>query len=158
MYRKGFTMKTILQYGFLAALLVLTACNGGNSLFATERLKSDAAYDMQQTLMGGQNFDLSRVFTLRMLVNGTRVDVTSLTPEVLALEGKERSRAATVMAFSQDRSQVIMFTRDPQTGEGYVRKVGVNELKNKPVIEFPLVVGNTVTTAKFEVMDLTVLP
>lgn len=150
-------MKKLMTYTSVVAVLLLAACNG-SGLFRTEHLKSDAAYEMQQTLMSGQTLDLSRVYTLRLMVNGTRVDVVSITPEVLALEGTERNRAATVMAFNAERSHVVMFTRNPETGEGYVRRVGIDELRKKPVIEFPMVVGNTVTNAKFEVMDLTILP
>ncbi len=140
-------------------LLALSGCSaGGYNLLRTDTLASDAAYETQQTLMGGQNMDLSRVYTARMLVNGTRVDVTSLAPEVLGLEGKEKSRAATVLTFSRDRNHVIFFTRDPETGQGYLKQIAVQELRQRPVFEFPLVVGNTVTTGKFEVIDLTVLP
>ncbi|TAH32235.1 MAG: hypothetical protein EYC62_09430 [Alphaproteobacteria bacterium] len=149
-------MKRIYQVSVLAMLAVISACAAPN--LTSERLDSGAAYDMQQTLMGAQNLDMSHVYTVRMLVNGTRVDVTSLSPEVIGLEGQEKNRYATVLVFSQNRDSVIFFTRDPETGEGYRRSIGLNELRQRPVFEFPLVVGTTVTTAKFEVIDVTVLP
>lgn len=139
----------------ITAVILLTACQNLPVLELTTLSRPDAL-TYQQTLLGSQNLDLSQVITVRLLVNGTRVDVTSLTPEVLALEGEGDARAATVMAFSTDRSQVILFTRNPETGEGMVRKFTPDELRAKPVFQFPLVVGTTVTNAKFEVIDVIV--
>ncbi len=151
-------MKNISKLSAFLALFLLAACVGAPNFLGYESLDSKSAYEMQQTLMGAQNLDMSRVYTVRMLVNGTRVDVTSLSPEVIGLEGKEEKRYATVLVFSQNRDHVIFFTRDPETGQGYMRHISVNELRNRPAFEFPLVVGNTVTSAKFEVIDMTVLP
>jgi len=136
----------------------LAACQSRYNLFNQEMLQKDAAYELQQTLLGAQNMDMNRVYTVRMLVNGTRVDATSLSPSVLALEGKEEKRAATVLCFTSDYRQLIFFTRDPETGEGYSRRIALNDLQKKPSFEFPLVVGTTVTPAKFEIIDVTVLP
>ncbi len=149
--------KTRFLWIVLLVAAAVTAC-GGYVFWNGERLKPDAAYEMQQTLLGGQNMDLGRVYTVRMLVNGTRVDATSLTPEVIALEGKDTQRAATIATYSPDRTHIILFTRDPETGEGFVKRMTLDELRQKPSFEFPVVVGNTVAAGKFEVLDLIILP
>ncbi len=153
--------KSLFALASVVVTIGLASCNlnfGGGNLAESPSLSKNDAYEMQQTLMGGQSLDISRVYTARMLVNGARVDVTSLAPEVLALEGKEQSRAATVLTFDAERKNVIFFTRDPETGQGFLRNVAVLDLAKKPAFDFPMVVGNTITNGRFEVIDLTMLP
>ncbi len=139
----------------ITAVVLLAACQTLPMMQYTTLSRTEAL-SYQQTLLGAQNLDLSQVITVRLLVNGTRVDVTSLAPEVLALEGEGDARAATVMVFSADRSELVLFTRNPETGEGMARRITPDELRTRPVFQFPMVVGSTVTNAKFEVIDVIV--
>jgi hypothetical protein len=142
----------------LGLVLALSACQNLGDIFGQASLGRADALTYQQTLLGGQNLDLSRVVIVRMFVNGTRVDATSLNPEVLAMEGEGDNRAATVLAFNAARDGLIFFSRDPESGQGFVKEASVEELAKKPVFEFPLVVGTTVTMAKFEIVDVVTRP
>ncbi|MGE0252702.1 MAG: hypothetical protein AB7G80_03100 [Dongiaceae bacterium] len=135
-------------------LAALSACAKVGYFFNQgEKRGGKEAYLLQQTLLGAQNIDPGRVHTVRLLVNGQRVEVTSQAPSVIASEGEEQERFVSLIVFSPDYSHLIFFTRSPENGQALMQRVLLAGLGAKPSFTFPIVTGPTVSPARIEVLD-----
>lgn len=120
----------------------------------TKRLAPSIALTEQQQLMSPPNVDASGVLLASLDINGQQYDVSSFSPVILARTGEGASEAATIIRFSADRTSLILFSRNPQTGDGQQVTLSRSQMKQKPSFTFPIISDGKLKPARVRVAKL----
>jgi hypothetical protein len=94
------------------------------------------------------NFD--RVIVLRMLMEGQRVEVTSIAPSSIVAEP---ARGNLTIFNIGDRKTLILFTRDGKNIKGYRREIPLAELQPGATFRFPVAQDPGVVVEREFVVD-----
>ena len=116
---------------------LLTACAASVGPPLTPVADPDQALAMQHRLRA-QNLDVGRITVARLRVDGEPLEVTSLLPVIVAEARINNGSAYTIFRFSADREHLVLFTRDPATGEGVRLDLARAEWRQGRVIQFPV--------------------
>jgi hypothetical protein len=147
---------------FIAAGLVVAVATSAAALAQVGQPEQIAAKDaqaVQTSLADSKGFDLSVVFVARVMVDGTRHEFTSLQPEVLGHAGAGDSQALSLVRFNEEKTALVLFTRNPKSGGASRLVIPVATLEKKPHFTFPVVTDDgKLATRKFEVLEVKHLP
>jgi hypothetical protein len=146
--------------GIAAFFLVFSLASGAEAQIGKpEKIAAAQAPAMMHALAGNQTLDLSLVFIARVTIDGTRRDLTSLKPEILGHSGDGTKLAMSVARIDKEKSQLILFTLNPQNGAGSRLVIPLAALEKKPQFSFPIVnEDGTVSQRKFAVLDYRHMP
>lgn len=120
---------------------------------AASDLSAEAALEKQQELLDQKGAD-GGLTVARLMIDGKQVDVASVSSVVLARTGKDDQAAATIIRFSEDKSALVFFSRNPSTGKGKILKVPAKDLASKPQFSFPVLKDGTLKTTNIAVMSV----
>ena len=116
-----------------------------------ETLSPGQAASLQAEILKGTPPDLSRVYITRLQIGQRIIDVASLQPALLAEEKRGEYWAVSVFAYNENKSALVLFSRDPQSGLGYRLKLPADKLKEGMVFAFPLLRGGTLEQSEVRV-------
>ena len=103
-----------------------------------------AADATEKRLLGQPRFTLAKVYVVRLAIDGHPVQATSLVPAFFrGYEPVERGfnrdgrRAFSLITFSEDRSKLVIYTRDPDKKQAYKLQVPLEVIEATQSLSFP---------------------
>ena len=131
-------LRNVLLISMIGALGAVLAPQAGGASPEPERLAPAEAADAQAALLEWPKIDLSVVYVIRLTVDGRPVEVTSLAPTLVSNDLNGTHWAASVFAYTADKSALVLFSRDPASGAGYRLTLPVAELTEGHEFRFPV--------------------
>ena len=128
--------RVLMLLGALGVILVPRT--GVAAVPEPDRVPPAEAAAVQAALLEMPKIDLSIVYVVRLMVDGRLVEVTSLAPTLLTDDLKGNHWAATVFAYSADKSTLVLFSRDPESGAGYRLTLPVGNVVEGLEFRFPV--------------------
>ena len=120
----------------LAALL--TACAAPQDT-PIVKLTDRARVLAMQGELRGRHPNLGGIAVARLRVGGEPLEVTSVLPVTVAAVTNDNGPSYTIFLFSPDREQLVLFTRDPVTGDGFRAELARAKWQPGWVIHFPVI-------------------
>jgi hypothetical protein len=100
--------------------------------------KMDPHLLLQQQMEKG-SMDFSRVTTVRLLRDGKRLEVISVSPTLVARATVAGEEAKTLFAINERVDALVLFSRDIPGTRSVKTEMPLSQLKSKPSFVFPVV-------------------
>ena len=143
--------RQVLATLLIGAFGVALAAGAGAASLEPERVAPAEAADMQAALLETPKFDLSLFLLTRLTVDGRRVEVTSLGPTLVADDLRGAHWAVSLLAYTPDKSALVLFSRDPESGVGYRLTIPVADLTEGMELGFPVLKNGALAGAALKI-------
>ena len=144
-------LRNVFLISMIGAFGVAIAAGAGAASLEPERVAPAQAADMQAALLETPKLDLSLFLVTRLTVDGRQVEVTSLGPTLVADDIRGAHWAVSLLAYTPDKSALVLFSRDPESGVGYRLTIPVAELAEGMELGFPVLKNGALAGASLKI-------
>jgi len=129
----------MIKYGAMVLAVLLVACNRTEAPPVATQL--DAHLVLQQE-MEKSAMDFSHLVVVRLSSEGKRLEVSSVSPAVIAEAQVAGQAAKTIFRVNDAGNALVMFSRDVPHGTSSRTEVSFSELERKKGLTFPVVTAD----------------
>lgn len=118
-----------------------------------QKMDSYSAYETQRDLLASGRTEQGSLRRVQVMVDGQKILVTAKEPVLLGQEKSGVRLAISLATLDPAQQDLILFTRDPGTGKGYLFRRPLQYIHRGDGFTFPVVLDNGTVTAQVQVLS-----